>query len=92
MTRPSWRPTPPDGDGLEHRLTPSQAATLALVARGYSDAEIARRYGRTLDCVRRHMAGAIRALGAKSRAHAVALAVSGRARIAIHDGRRKGKV
>lgn len=83
-----WAPAPPPPTGA-HRLTPTQAAVLALIVRGLPDQAIAERMGVSLSAVRQAAQDAVIALGATGRAHAAALAVSGRGCITVRDNRRK---
>ena len=54
-------------------LTERQGEVVELVANGWSDGEIALRFGCTTDTVRSHMQDAKVRLGARSRPHAVVL-------------------
>jgi DNA-binding CsgD family transcriptional regulator len=56
------------------RITPRERDVLELVADGYSTAEIARALWITEDTVRTHVKRALTRLGARTRAHAVAIA------------------
>ncbi|MFJ1751134.1 helix-turn-helix transcriptional regulator [Streptomyces sp. NPDC088116] len=58
-------------DRLNHR----QLSCLALAANGRSDAEIGVVYGVGPHIISRHLGAAYRILGARNRAHAVALAL-----------------
>ena len=58
----------------EHRLTPRELDVLELVAAGFSTAEIARVLWITEDTVRTHVKRTLARLGARTRAHAVAIA------------------
>src|SRR5262245_17689306 len=55
-------------------LTPRQAEVLRLLDRGYSSRQIATELHLSLDTVRNHIRGLLRALGVHSRLEAVALA------------------
>ena len=59
----------------KHALTVQQRRALHLVAIGCSDRAIAGRLGLSERTVRFHVTAAIERLGARSRAHAVALAL-----------------
>jgi LuxR family transcriptional regulator, maltose regulon positive regulatory protein len=61
-------PEPPD----RPRLTTRQQQTLALLAGGYSTAQMAEFLGLSEHTVRNHVKGLLRALGARSRIEAVA--------------------
>lgn len=54
-------------------LTPRQNDVLRLLAEGLRDAEIAAELGVNVETVKTHLKKARRALGARNRAHAVAL-------------------
>ena len=56
------------------RITPRERDVLELVAEGYSTAEIARALWITEDTVRTHIKRMLVRLGARTRAHAVAIA------------------
>ena len=56
-------------------LTPREREVLELVAQGYTDKEIARKLGRDYITVRDQSQAAVKRLGARNRAHAVALFV-----------------
>ena len=55
-------------------VTPRELEVLALVAKGYSTAEIAKELWITPETVQTHVKRMLRRLGARSRAHAVAIA------------------
>ncbi len=64
-----------DADTMsERRLTPRELDVLELVAAGFSTAEIARVLWITEDTVRTHVKRTLHRLGARTRAHAVAIA------------------
>ncbi|MFF2852630.1 helix-turn-helix transcriptional regulator [Streptomyces sp. NPDC058001] len=56
-------------------LTPRQRQVLALVANGHTNAQVGRRLDLSSMTINRHLAEIYRALGAKDRANAVALAL-----------------
>ena len=56
------------------RITRRELEVLALIAHGYSTAEIARALWITEDTVKTHVRRVLRRLGARTRAHAVAIA------------------
>ena len=58
----------------EARITAREREVLQLVAEGYSTAEIARALWITEDTVRTHIKRTLARLGARTRAHAVAIA------------------
>ena len=69
---------PPDAapaSGAGRRLTACQAEVLGLCAAGLSTLEAAARLGVSLDEVREHLRSAMGALGARSKLHAVILAL-----------------
>jgi DNA-binding CsgD family transcriptional regulator len=68
-TIPSTRPRRPT-----YRITAREREVLKLVAEGYSTAEIARDLWITEDTVRTHIKRMLVRLGARTRAHAVAIA------------------
>ena len=55
------------------RITRRELEVLALIAHGYSTAEIARALWITEDTVKTHVRRFLRRLGARTRAHAVAI-------------------
>lgn len=59
---------PPAGEGLLAALTPRGREVADLVAAGLRDREIAERLGLSVRTVHRHVAGALRATGARNRA------------------------
>jgi DNA-binding CsgD family transcriptional regulator len=59
-------------------LSPRQRDCLALKANGASDSEIGHKVGISASTVGSHLGGAKRCLSAKSREHAVALALKDR--------------
>ena len=74
------QPSTPDNHACgavvkEMSLSNRQKEVLALVARGAADSEIARHLGLSVDTVAWHMKEIRARLGARSRAHAVALAM-----------------
>jgi DNA-binding CsgD family transcriptional regulator len=56
------------------KVTPRELEVLALIADGYSTREIARRLWITDETVRTHVRRLLNRLGARTRAHAVAIA------------------
>ena len=56
------------------RVTRREQEVLVLIAHGYSTAEIARALWITEDTVKTHVRRVLRRLGARTRAHAVAIA------------------
>ena len=56
-------------------LSPREAEVLQMVAEGYSNKEIASRFGLTEHTIKNHLTGIMRKLGARDRAHAVVLAL-----------------
>lgn len=66
--------TLPQSRGLE-QIGARRLATLRLVANGLSSAQIAARSGCSLDTVNSHLRVITAVLGARSRTHAVALAI-----------------
>jgi PAS domain S-box-containing protein len=64
----------PAGGHAEHRLTPRQAQVLRLLARGASTEQIADALHLSRETVRNHVRHVLRALGARSRLEAVAIA------------------
>lgn len=83
MTTP-WRPprtdTPPTVV-----ITVRQAQVLSLICLGMSNAEIGRRLYLSLDTVKTFCKRLFRALGARNRAHAAALACSRQVLIVVTD-------
>jgi DNA-binding CsgD family transcriptional regulator len=59
---------------LPRKLTTREVEVLALVADGYSTKEIARELWITEETVRTHVRRVLERLGARTRAHAVAIA------------------
>jgi len=64
-------------DGKATRISPREVQVLRLVALGGSNAEIAEQLGISSETVRNHVRGARGKLGARTKAHAVALAIEG---------------
>ena len=62
-------------DRADHRLSRPQRRVLALAAQGMTTTDIAAQLGGTPDEVRSHVAGAIVALGARSKLEAVVTAL-----------------
>jgi DNA-binding CsgD family transcriptional regulator len=58
----------------KRRVTPRELEVLALVAEGYSTSEIARALWITEETVRTHVRRLLDRVGARTRAHAVAIA------------------
>lgn len=57
-----------------YQLTARQQQVLHLAAAGYTNPEIGRRVDLTRDMVKKQLSAAIRALGARNRAHAAVIA------------------
>ena len=57
------------------RITPREREVLALVARGMTSEEVARELGVSTETVRTHVSNALERLGARTRAHAISLAL-----------------
>lgn len=57
-------------------LTPAETRALKLIALGYSQVEAAQQMGKSTETVRKQMKIARARLGARTNAHAVAIAVS----------------
>lgn len=57
-------------------LTPSERKVLKLIAMGYTQVEAAEQLGKSKETTRKQMKAARARLGAKTNAHAVAIAVS----------------
>ena len=64
----------PEDSPAHPALTPRQAEVLRLLERGYSTRQIANELHLSLDTVRNHVRGLLRALGVHSRLEAVAVA------------------
>ncbi|MEZ5073554.1 MAG: response regulator transcription factor [Solirubrobacterales bacterium] len=64
-----------DGDGERQRVTPRQRQILQMFADGHSTEEAARRLGLSAETVRTHAKATLPRLGARDRAHAVAIAL-----------------
>lgn len=65
------------GGGCEPAITPRQREVLQLFADGLSPEQAARRLGLSPDTVRTHAKASLPRLGARDRAHAVAIALRG---------------
>ncbi len=61
---------------LDGRLSPGQLAALQLAANGYTSRQIATRLGATEQGIHLRLNTAMRSLGARSRTHAVAIAIT----------------
>ncbi|MFB8393694.1 hypothetical protein [Streptomyces yangpuensis] len=61
---------------LDGRISPGQLAALRLAANGYSSRQIGIRLGTTEQAIHLRLIQAARSLGARSRTHAVAIAIS----------------
>lgn len=61
---------------LYHRLTQGQLAALRMAANGFTSRQIATRLGTTETGIHLRLNAAARSLGARSRAHLVALAMA----------------
>jgi NarL family two-component system response regulator LiaR len=75
--QPAEFPRPPrrrPSIGPPRKVTPRELEVLALIAEGYSTREIARRLWITEETVRTHVRRLLDRLGARTRAHAVAIA------------------
>ena len=72
----SVNPEPHEHGNLNgnRRLTQRELEVLELVAQGYSTREIARKLWVTEETVKTHVRRVLRRLGARTRAHAVAIA------------------
>ena len=64
-----------DGDGIS--ITPRQRQILQLFADGHSTDDAAKRLGLSLETVRTHARATLPRLGARDRAHAIAIALRG---------------
>ncbi|MEI5100337.1 helix-turn-helix transcriptional regulator [Streptomyces sp. PmtG] len=58
------------------RLTTRQRDALALIANGYTNAQVGSRFGVSENCVSKHLAAIRKHLGARDRTHAVAIALT----------------
>ncbi len=56
-------------------MTPWRVQVLTLAANGYTNAQIGKQFGHTGNAINLHFQTIYKALGAKSRAHAVALGI-----------------
>jgi DNA-binding CsgD family transcriptional regulator len=63
------------GDGRQTRLSPRQTEVLALLGSGLTQREVGAQLHLTTETIRTHVRAARRALGARTVAHAVALAL-----------------
>jgi DNA-binding NarL/FixJ family response regulator len=66
-------------------ITCRQADVLAGICHGHTNAEIGRRLGVSEDTVKSHARLLFRALGARDRAHAAALACTGQVNVVVRD-------
>lgn len=60
---------------LDGRITPAQLAALRLAASGFTSKQIAERLGTTEQGIHLRLKAAAHSLGARTRTHAVALAI-----------------
>ena len=70
-------------------ITARQADVLAGIACGHSNPQIAARLHVTEDCVKTHVKALLKALGARNRAHAAALAASGQVVVHVRNYSRR---
>lgn len=85
MSGRRWYPPPvPDRPPLV-LLTARQADVLAGICLGQTNAHIGRRLFITEECVKTHVRRILRAMGARNRCDAAALACSGRLAIHVKD-------
>ncbi len=63
------------GGGERPRVTPRQRQILQMFANGLSTADAAKRLGLSTETVRTHAKASLSRLGARDRAHAVAIAL-----------------
>lgn len=73
---PSIQPQDPDPKPPEAKITPRQAEVLKLVAKGFTNKEIARLLNIGSESVKEHIANILIRLDASSRSEAVAIAMS----------------
>lgn len=78
----TWRP-PPLAPTRDVQITERQAHVLTGMCCGYSNRQIGRHLGLTETTVKTHAKRLFVALGARDRAHAVALSVSGQVAITV---------
>lgn len=81
-----WSPPAPPDDPAVALVTARWASVLDGMAEGLTNREIARGLGVSEDTVRTHAKRLLAAMGARDRAHAVALAVTGRVRVLVRVG------
>ena len=67
------------GDGRQTRLSPRQTEVLAMLGSGLTQREVSVELHLTTETIRTHVRAARRALGARTVAHAVALALDEKA-------------
>ena len=82
MTVHRWRALPPESP-VSVRITWHQARLLTHICRGQRDQEIADELGLSLDTVKTTNKRLYAAMGARNRAHAAALACSGRVAVYV---------
>lgn len=80
-----WSPPPLPADQSIAVITPRQADVLTGIHLGLSNLQIGRRFYIAEDTVKTHAKALYRALGAKDRAHAVALTASGHVSVYVKD-------
>lgn len=78
-----WRPPTLVAGAPVAVITTRQADVLAGIAHGHTNTDIARRLGIEEDSVKSHCKNLFRALGARNRAHAAALACSGQVTVIV---------
>jgi DNA-binding NarL/FixJ family response regulator len=81
-----WSPPAPPDDPAVALVTARWASVLDGMADGLTNREIARQMGVNEETVKTHAHQLFRAMGARDRAHAVALAVTGRVRVLVRVG------
>jgi DNA-binding NarL/FixJ family response regulator len=83
-TRP-WRPPTLASGNPVTSITERQADVLAGICHGHSNSEIGSRLRITEDTVKSHVKAILRALAARDRANAAALASSGQITVHVRD-------
>ena len=82
---PAWQPPRLTTGRTVASITPRQADVLTGLAHGLTNLQIARRLYLSEQTVKTHAKALYRALGARDRAHAVALTVSGQVVVHIKE-------
>lgn len=87
MSAPVWRPPARTGPPRQVEITRRPATILSGLCLGLSTQRIAHELGISEDTTKSHVKTLLRALGARDRTDAVALAMSGHVRITVRRGR-----